>query len=78
MARISQRISAIAPSATLAVDAKAVATGATAERPVETQFYGDRGGMLVDQFGHRWHVATHVEDVSPDEMARRSAEMFGE
>ncbi|WP_419848910.1 VOC family protein [Candidatus Poriferisocius sp.] len=58
--------------------AKAVAAGATAERPVETQFYGDRGGMLVDPFGHRWHVATHVEDVSPDEMARRSAEMFGE
>lgn len=58
--------------------AKAVAAGATAESPVETQFYGDRGGMLVDPFGHRWHVATHVEDVSPDEMARRSAEMFGE
>ena len=58
--------------------AKAIAAGATAERPVETQFYGDRGGMFVDPFGHRWHVATHVEDVSPDEMARRSAEMFGE
>lgn len=58
--------------------AKAVAAGATAERPVETQFYGDRGGMFVDPFGHRWHVATHVEDVPPDEMARRSAEMFGE
>ena len=58
--------------------AKAVAAGATAERPVETHFYGDRGGMFVDPFGHRWHVATHVEDVDPDEMARRSAEMFGE
>lgn len=58
--------------------AKAVAAGATAERPVETHFYGDRGGMFVDPFGHRWNVSTHVEDVPPDEMARRSAEMFGE
>ena len=58
--------------------AKAVAAGATAERPVETHFYGDRSGMLIDPFGHRWNVSTHVEDVPPDEMARRSAEMFGE
>ena len=58
--------------------AKAVAAGATAERPVETHFYGDRSGMFVDPFGHRWNVSTNVEDVSPDEMARRSAEMFGE
>ena len=58
--------------------AKAVAAGATAERPVETHFYGDRSGMVVDPFGHRWNVSTNVEDVSPDEMARRSAEMFGE
>ena len=58
--------------------AKAVAAGATAERPVETHFYGDRGGQFLDPFGHRWNVSTHVEDVPPDEMARRSAEMFGE
>ena len=58
--------------------AKAVAAGATAERPVETHFYGDRSGMLIDPFGHRWNVSTHVEEVTPDEMARRSAEMFGE
>ena len=58
--------------------AKAVAAGATAERPVETHFYGDRSGMFVDPFGHRWNVSTNVEDVPPDEMARRSAEMFGE
>lgn len=58
--------------------AKAVAAGATAERPVETHFYGDRSGMFVDPFGHRWNVSTHVENVPPDEMARRSAEMFGE
>lgn len=58
--------------------AKAVAAGATGERPVETHFYGDRSGMFIDPFGHRWNVSTHVEDVTPDEMARRSAEMFGE
>ena len=58
--------------------AKAVAAGATAERPVETHFYGDRGGQFTDPFGHRWNVSTHVEDVAPDELARRSAEMFGE
>ena len=58
--------------------AKAVAAGATAERPVETHFYGDRGGQFLDPFGHRWNVSTHVEDVPPDELARRSAEMFGE
>ena len=57
--------------------AKAIAAGATAERPVETHFYGDRGGQFLDPFGHRWNVSTHVEDVSPDEMARRSAEAFG-
>ncbi|MYB09833.1 MAG: VOC family protein [Acidimicrobiia bacterium] len=58
--------------------AKAVAAGATAERPVETHFYGDRGGQFTDPFGHRWNVSTHVEDVAHDELARRSAEMFGE
>lgn len=58
-----------------AVFARALAAGATALRPVETQFYGDRSGQFEDPFGHRWSVATHVEDVSPEEMARRSAEM---
>ncbi len=56
---------------------RAVAGGATALRQVETQFYGDRSGQFEDPFGHRWSVATHVEDVSPEEMARRSAEMTG-
>lgn len=54
---------------------KALAAGATALRPVETQFYGDRTGTLKDPFGHVWTVGTHVEDVSPEEMQRRSAEM---
>lgn len=58
--------------------AKAVAAGATAQGSVETHFYGDRGAMFIDPFGHRWNVSSHVEDVPPDEMARRAAEMFGE
>jgi PhnB protein len=52
--------------------ARAVATGAKAVRPVQDQFYGDRSGTLVDPFGHQWTLATHVEDVSPEEMERRS------
>jgi PhnB protein len=60
-----------------AVFERAVAAGATVVRPVEDQFYGDRAGSFDDPWGHRWSVATHVEDVSPDEMARRSAEMMG-
>jgi len=51
-----------------------VAEGASAERPVENQFYGDRTGQFQDPFGHRWHVATHVEDVPPEEMQKRAAE----
>ena len=52
----------------------AVAAGATALRPVENQFYGDRTGQFEDPFGHRWSVATHVEDVPPEEMEKRAAE----
>jgi PhnB protein len=52
---------------------RAVDAGATALRPVENQFYGDRNGRFEDPFGHRWSVATHVEDVSPQDMARRAA-----
>jgi len=50
----------------------AVQLGATATRPVEDQFYGDRMGTIVDPFGHIWHIATHMEDVSPEEMQRRA------
>lgn len=57
-----------------AVFERAVAAGAKALRPVETQFYGDRSGQFEDPFGHRWSVASHVEDVSPEEMARRAEE----
>jgi len=60
-----------------AVAAQAIAAGAKVERPVEDQFYGDRGGKFTDPFGHRWWLATHKEDVSPDEMKKRAAAMFG-
>jgi PhnB protein len=52
---------------------RALDAGAKAVRPVEDQFYGDRSGQFEDPFGHRWSVSTHVEDVPPDEMAKRAA-----
>ena len=60
-----------------AVFERATAAGATVVRPVENQFYGDRAGSFDDPWGLRWSVATHVEDVPADEMARRAAEMMG-
>jgi len=51
---------------------RAVKAGAKAQRPVTNQFYGDRSGTLEDPFGHVWTVATHVEDVPPEEMKRRA------
>ena len=57
--------------------AQAVAAGATLTRPVANQFYGDRTGGLDDPFGHHWYLATHVEDVPPDEMAKRAAKAMG-
>jgi PhnB protein len=51
---------------------RAVKYGAKAQRPVANQFYGDRSGTLEDPFGHVWTVATHVEDVPPEEMKRRA------
>jgi PhnB protein len=52
---------------------RAVKAGATELRPVENQFYGDRAGSFEDPFGHQWHVASHVEDVPPEEMEERAA-----
>jgi PhnB protein len=60
-----------------AVFDRGIRAGGRALRPVENQFYGDRAGQLEDPFGHRWSVASHVEDVPPDEMERRAAEMMG-
>jgi PhnB protein len=56
---------------------RALSAGCTAERPPEDQFWGDRMGTLVDPFGHRWSLATHIEDVSDDEMQRRMSAAFG-
>ena len=56
-----------------AVFERAVDAGATALRPVEDRFYGDRSGQFEDPFGHRWDVSTHVEDVPPEEMSKRAA-----
>jgi PhnB protein len=53
---------------------RAIGAGATALAPVKDQFYGDRAGRFMDPFGHRWSIATHIEDVSPRELAQRSAE----
>jgi len=56
-----------------AVFAKAVAKGATTYKDLEDQFYGDRNATIFDPFGHKWTIATHKEDVSPEEMQRRMA-----
>jgi PhnB protein len=58
-----------------AVFARALAAGGKAVKPLQDQFYGDRSGTLTDPFGHVWTVATHVEDVAPDEMDRRMKKM---
>jgi PhnB protein len=57
--------------------ARAVELGATMQREPRDQFYGDRDAFIIDPFGHGWTIATHVEDVSPDEMNRRMAALFG-
>jgi PhnB protein len=55
---------------------KAIDAGGKPVRPVQDQFYGDRSGTLRDPFGHVWHLATHKEDVSPEEIDRRAQAMF--
>ena len=52
---------------------RAIDAGATSVQAPENHFYGDRVAMFDDPFGHRWNIATHVEDVPPDEMERRAA-----
>lgn len=54
---------------------QAVNAGAETLRPVQDQFYGDRMGTLKDPFGHIWSLATHIEDVSQEEVERRMAAM---
>lgn len=55
---------------------RAIAAGVKILRPVMDQFYGDRSGMLEDPFGHVWTLATHKEDLSPEELHRRAAVAF--
>jgi PhnB protein len=56
---------------------RAVAAGAEVIYPLADQFYGERGGRLRDPFGHQWMLSQVIEDVTPEEMERRAAELFG-
>lgn len=56
---------------------RAVGAGAEVLYPLADQFYGERGGRLRDPFGHQWMLSQVIEDVSPEEMERRAAELFG-
>jgi PhnB protein len=60
-----------------ALVSQAVGAGAKLSKPVADQFYGDRVGVLEDPFGHSWSFATHIEDVTPEEMNRRDAAQHG-
>ena len=55
------------------VFSEALAAGAKVQRPVADQFYGDQTGGVTDPFGRVWYIATHKEDVSPEEMKKRAA-----
>ena len=57
-----------------AVAKQAISAGATEVRPVVDQFYGDRSGTVLDPFGHVWTIATHKEDLSPEELQRRASQ----
>ena len=59
-----------------AVVQRAIAAGAQATMPVADMFWGDRFGSVSDPFGVRWGIATHIEDVAPDEIGKRAAEVF--
>jgi PhnB protein len=59
-----------------AMFAQAIAAGGTEKKPLADQFYGDRSGTIEDPFGHSWTIASHTEDVSPEEINRRFQEMM--
>jgi PhnB protein len=61
-----------------AIAKQAEGAGIKVKQPVKDQFYGDRSGNFEDPFGHIWTIATHIEDVAPEEMKRRIAKMTGE
>ena len=54
---------------------RAEAAGSKIIRPPQDEFYGDRSGTIEDPFGHVWTIATHTEDVTPEEMKRRMGDM---
>ncbi len=56
---------------------RAIDAGAKEQRPIEDKFYGDRAGSLEDPFGHTWHISTHVEDPSVEEIKRRAVALYG-
>ncbi|MGH9690741.1 MAG: VOC family protein [Candidatus Acidiferrales bacterium] len=60
-----------------AVFQRAIQEGAQIKMPLQDMFWGDRYGQIIDPFGQQWGIATHIEDVSPEEMSRRQQEMFG-
>lgn len=60
-----------------AVVEKAVSLGANLRRAAQDQFYGDRDAFIVDPFGHGWTIATHVEDVEPQELVKRMRQLYG-
>ena len=55
---------------------RAITAGAEQKKPVKDEFYGDRMGTVIDPFGHIWHIATHKEDVSQEEMSKRAAAAY--
>jgi len=55
---------------------RAVAAGAKIDMALEDQFWGDRFGRITDPFGHQWGIATHVEDVAPEDIGKRAAAFF--
>jgi PhnB protein len=57
---------------------RAVSAGAKADMPVADMFWGDRWGQLTDPFGHKWNLATHKEDLSPEDMRKRADEFFAQ
>lgn len=59
-----------------AVVNQAISAGAKLIKPLENMFYGDRSSMIEDPYGHKWHVATHIEDVPPAQIKKRVAEMY--
>jgi PhnB protein len=55
--------------------ARAIDAGSTEVQPLENKFYGDRGGAFKDPFGHHWSIASHIEDLTPEEMQQRMGQL---